>query len=100
MDHTHHGGHAHAQDQDVGQAEVEQEQVGRVAQIAVLPDDDRHQTVANQAHYQLIDEQATQLSSLSLGIFLTIKKLFFYSLVEDHFNFFSFISVSSKSNIY
>lgn len=41
--------HGDAEDEDVGQAQVEQEEVGRVAQVAVVPDDDWNETVADES---------------------------------------------------
>lgn len=58
MDLDEHGGHAHAQDEYVGEAEVQQEEVRRVAQVAVVPDDDGHEAVADEAHHE--DEAARE----------------------------------------
>lgn len=46
------GGHTEAQHKYVGHTEVDEEQVGAVAEVAVVPDYNRHQTVSDQAHDQ------------------------------------------------
>ncbi len=65
------GGHADTKDEDVGQAQIEQEQVGRVAQVAIVPDDDGHQTVAHKSHHQnqtaRQHHQQTDVSRKTLG---------------------------------
>lgn len=42
------GRHGDAEDEDVGQAQVEQEEIGGIAQVAIVPDDDGHEAVADQ----------------------------------------------------
>lgn len=46
------GGHADAKDEDVGQAQIQQEQIGRIAQVAIVPNDDRYEAIADQSHHQ------------------------------------------------
>ena len=46
------GGHGDAEYEDVGQAQVEQEEVGGIAQVSVVPDDDGHEAIAHQADDQ------------------------------------------------
>ena len=46
------GGQADEDDEQVGQRQVHQEDVGRVAQVLAVRDHDRHQHVAGDAHQQ------------------------------------------------